>query len=387
VILRRVEPSSGPLLRLNRPLADYSTVIAPLLQKRCVTCHSPGNIAPFAMTNYATVAFYAEAIKEAVMSKEMPPWHADPLYGKFQNDVSLTDQESTQLIDWLNAGFPRGSGSDPLADVSPPAPPKWPVELGEPDEIVTIPTQNVVAVGTEAYRYIYANATNSTTKYLRAAVVRPSNRAVVHHYIVWQGHSTTAQLSGIATYVPGHTDRPYPAGTGVTIPPNAPLTFNLHYTANGAATTDKPELGLWYTNVTPAKTLKIAAPVNLFISIPPNNREYEPSFPTSFTFSKPATIYSLSPHMHVRGLRMKFELTISGVKQTILSVPRYDFDWQTIYVLQTPLDVPANAVVSVTGAYDNSALNIYNPNPNATVGWGEQSWDEMFIGYMEYVDR
>jgi hypothetical protein len=389
VYLRRVEPTTAPINRFTRPIADYGTTIAPILQAKCVVCHSPDNIAPFAMTNYNAVAFYADSMKEAIMAKEMPPWHADPLYGKFQNDVSLTDTELTQLIDWLNAGHPRGAGADPLAAALPPPPPKWPIELGPPDEIVTIPPQSVVAVGTEAYRYIYANATNATPKYLRAAVVRPSNKAVVHHYIVWQGHSTTAQLSGIATYVPGHNDRPYPAGTGVSIPANAPLTFNLHYTANGASQVDQPELGLWYTNVAPAKTLKIGAAANPFINIPPNTPEYSPTVPTTFTFSsKPATIFSLSPHMHVRGLRMKFDLTLpDGSSRTLLSVPKYDFDWQTIYVLDPPLDVPLGAKITVSGAYDNSVMNIYNPNPNATITWGEQSWDEMFIGYLEYCDR
>jgi hypothetical protein len=144
---------------------------------------------------------------------------------------------------------------------------------------------------------------------------------------------------------------------------------------------------LWYTNTAPARTFKTGPAPNYFINIPPNNREYEPPVPATFTFSKAATIYSLSPHMHVRGLRMKFELNVSGVKTTLLSVPKYDFDWQTVYVLETPLDVPANSSVTVTGAYDNSILNPYNPNPNLTVTWGLQSWNEMFIGYLEYADR
>jgi hypothetical protein len=387
VTVTRLEPKDSPISHIERPIADYSTVIAPLLQRKCVVCHSPGNIAPFAMTNYNGLIEHTPHMKEAILTKMMPPWHADPLYGKFSGDFSLSEIETTQIVDWIDAGIPRGAGPDPLADIPPKEPTKWPAELGEPDQIVTIPTQNVPATGTVAYRYIYANATNSTAKWLRAAVVRPSNRSVVHHYIVWPGKTSFAQLTGIATYVPGHIDRPFPDGTGIQLAANAPLTFNIHYTANGTATTDKPELGLYYASTPPARTLKYAAPLNFFFSIPPNNSEYEVT--SSQTFSSAATLFSFSPHMHVRGLRMRFELVppAPGVRRILASIPKYDFMWQTIYTLETPLEIAAGSRIEVIGAYDNSPMNLFNPNPNLSVGWGEQSWEEMFIGYMEYADR
>jgi hypothetical protein len=365
VVVTRAEPKDTPIARVIRPVADYSSVIAPILQSKCVICHSPGNIGPFALTNYAAVVEHSPHMKEAILSKMMPPWHADPLYGKFLADASLSDSEMTQLVDWIKAGTPRGAGPDPLAEVPPPAPAKWPVELGEPDQIVTIPTQNVPATGTIAYRYIYANATNTTAKWLRAAAIRPSNRSVVHHYIVWPGHSSFASLTGIATYVPGHTDRPYPEGTGIQLAANAPLTFNIHY------------------------TLKFAAPLNFLFSpqIPAGNPDFEVT--ASQTFTKAATLFSFSPHMHVRGLRMRFELVppAPGIRRILASVPKYDFMWQTIYTLETPLEIAAGSRVEVIGAFDNSYMNQFNPNPNIAIGWGEQSWDEMFIGYMEYADR
>lgn len=389
IITTRFEPSQNPITRRSASLADYSTVIAPLLQSKCQTCHSPGNIAPFSLTNYQSVLDHADLIKAKLMAHEMPPWGADPEYGKFKNDDSLTPTELAQLVDWLDAGRARGSGADDPLTKLPPEPSKWPADLGEPDQVVTIPPQSIVASGTEPYRYIFANATNATEKWLRAAVVRPSNRKVVHHYIVWNGHSTTAQLSGIATYVPGRTNIAFPSGTGVRLAANAPLTFNLHYTADGENEIDQPELGLWYAATPPAKEMKIAFPWNPLFTIPPNNPEYEVSSLFAQTFSAPARIYSLSPHMHVRGLRMRFELTQPGVpgKQILLSVPKYSFDWQTIYYLDPPLDVPANSQITCVGAYDNSAQNRDNPNPNISVSWGEQSWDEMFIGYIEYSDR
>jgi hypothetical protein len=386
VVITRAEPRQNPIIRLARNVPDYSTVIAPLLQRRCAVCHSPGNIGPFAMTQYEDLIEHAQHMKEMVMTGMMPPFHADPLFGKWQNDISLTGQEKAQLVDWIDAGIPRGSGPDILTNIPPPAP-KWPVELGPPDEIVTVPPQSVRAIGTEAYRYVYANATNATPRWLRAAVVRPSNTGVVHHYIVWQGHSNFAQLTGIAFYVPGHNDRPFPPGTGMQIPANAPLTFNLHYTANGEAAIDQPELGLWYSDTPPPRVMQMASPLNYFFSIPPGSSDVD--VVASQNFGQAATIYSFSPHMHLRGLRMRFELTLPGVpgKQVLLSVPKYDFDWQTVYTLETPLEIPANSTITVTGAFDNSRLNLFNPDPTKTISWGEQSWDEMFIGYIEYANH
>jgi hypothetical protein len=409
VMTTRLEPTAGTLAARAATTADYATVIAPLLQTKCVICHSPGNIAPFEITKYDDVAAHNLEMKEEILAARMPPWHADPLYGKFKSNTSLSEIQKAQLIDWIDAGMPRGAGPDPLLDVPPP-PPKWPVELGEPDQIVTVPEQSIPAFGTQAYRYIYVNATNTEGKWLKAAMVRPRNKKVVHHYIVWQGHSASAMLSGVALYAPGHNDGPFPDGTGIYLPPNCDLTFNLHYTSDRADETDQPELGLWYADTPPAKTLKTVAALNLqftfgpqfglpTLPIPAGNPEFElaatgyvvnssPGF-SAFTFSAPARIYSFSPHMHFRGLRMRFELTLPGssTKQILCSVPKYDFDWQTIYELETPLDVPPGARIDVIGAFDNSAQNIYNPDPTIPVKWGEQSWDEMFIGYFTYSDR
>ncbi|HUS33969.1 MAG TPA: hypothetical protein VM680_01335 [Verrucomicrobiae bacterium] len=401
----RLEPQQGEIAARARVTADYATVIAPLLQTKCVICHSPGNIGPFALTKYDDVVEHSDHMKEEVLAKRMPPWHADSEFGKFHNDISLSKTELAQLVDWIDAGTPRGTGTDPLTNV-PPAPPKWPVELGEPDQIVKVPVQQIAATGTLAYRYIYVNATNATDKWLKAAVVRPSNRAVVHHYIVWTGHSSSAMLSGIAAYAPGRTDKPFPEGTGVLLPANSPLTFNLHYTAHGTAEVDEPELALWYADAPPAKELKTVASINYLFTlkspgseIPAGNPDYQLTAnaylinnqPTlgALTFSTPVRLYSFQPHMHFRGLRMRFELTLPGssTKQTLLSVPKYDFDWQTMYTLETPLDLPAGARIDVVGAFDNSAQNIYNPDPTIPVKWGEQSWEEMFIGYIEYSER
>ncbi len=388
VMTTRMEPEQNRITRAERQVADYSTVIAPLLQRRCVTCHSPDNIAPFALTSYEAVVEHSPRMKHEVLAGNMPPWHADPLHGKFRNDISLSPTEKAQLMDWLEAGLPRGTGPDPLTDPPPPRP-KWPAELGEPDQIVRVPRQTVAASGTIAYRYIYANATNTVDRWLKAAVVLPSNPRVVHHYITWEGHLNFG-LNGLASYAPGRTEGAYPEGTGMLLKANMPMTFNLHYTATGQLEVDEPELGLWYADAPPARPLKTIPVLNSSftfgqMSIPPRDPEFQMSATT--TFSRRSLLRSFNPHMHFRGLRMRFELTTpTGAKQVLLSVPKYDFHWQTIYYPEQPIDVPANSTVTVIGAFDNSAQNHHNPNPNIAVKWGEQSWDEMFIGYIEYTD-
>lgn len=382
VTTTRVEPTRGRVNRAQRPVADYATEIAPLLQNKCVTCHSPGNIAPFALTSYESVREYGSAMKGKIMAGEMPPWHADPEYGKFKNDFSLAPAEKARLVDWFDAGMPRVGTDDPLTNVPPP-PSKWPEELGPPDQIVTIPMQQIPATGTIAYRYIYARATNNQAEWLRAAIVKPSNRRVVHHYNVWEGETATPLV--VAAYSPGRTERPYPEGTAWLLHPRMEMTFNLHYTATGQEEFDQPELALWYTNAPPARRLKGTSAQNSSFVIPPHVSDHEVK--ATHRFLSPARIYFVNPHMHVRGSRMRFELTVPGQpKRTIASIPKYDFHWQTVYHFDPPLDVPANSVIDVTGAFDNSHLNHQNPDPTATVKWGDQSWDEMFIGYIEYSD-
>jgi hypothetical protein len=383
IVVTRMEPAQNRLTQLQRPIADYSTVIAPLLQQKCVTCHSPGNIGPFALTNHQSVVTYADQMREQVTVGNMPPWHADPEYGKFKNNISLTALERGQLVDWLAAGAPRGNGvDDPLTHVPPP-PPKWPAHLGPPDQIVTIPLQQVPATGAIDYRYILAYATNQEDRWLRAAVVRPSNPKVVHHYNVWEGRTATPLV--LAAYSPGRNEGPYPEGTGWLLRANMEMTFNLHYNASGQEETDQPELALWYASAPPARPLRGEAAQEASFTIPPGERDFEVW--AQYRFEDPARLYMVNPHMHVRGSRMRFELTVPGQpKRIIASVPRYEFHWQTIYYFDPPLDLPGGSVIDVIGAFDNSHLNPENPDPTAFVGWGDQSWDEMFIGYMEFSD-
>lgn len=372
---------------------SYATNIAPILQSKCVRCHTPGNIGTFAMTNYSVVSNLAASIRYEVLSRRMPPWHADPQYGSFTNDTSLTADQLNTLVQWLNGGAPRGSGPDPLAD-NPPAPvPDWP--LGTPDAIVRIPLQSIPATGPIAYRYFDVPTPFTTNVWLRAAVVRPINRRVVHHVLVYFGtNSTLMGLDGFfAGYVPGAEQVPYPEGTGKLVPSGTLFRFQMHYTATGETESDQTELGLYLSPAPPAAELQTKSAFDalsflggFFYSIPPGAADH-PAITAQLTPSttKDVLLYELSPHMHFRGSRFKYEAVYpDNSREVLLNVPRYDFEWQTLYRLTTPKRLPAGTRIVCTGAFDNSPQNRRNPNPAVTVTFGEQTNDEMFIGYVNY---
>jgi peroxiredoxin len=374
---------SGCPLELPAPSPrSYSQDIAPLLRNHCVVCHSVGNIGSWAMTNYAIVKTYASSIREQIMTGEMPPWHADPKYGKFANDISLTQEETQTLIDWVAAGAPRGDGPDPLEAIVPNLNP-W--TLGPPDKILRIPLQSIKATGVEGYRYLTVATTFATDVWLRAAVVRPGNAKVVHHSLVLTDKSAGGIDGFFAGYVPGLDPVFYPTNTAKFLPKGMPLVFQMHYTTDGKPETDQTELGLYLAPGAPKYVLQTKSAFNAFFSIPPGAPDYEVS--ASFDFAKNSILHELNPHMHLRGSRVKFELVYPDKsRETLLSVPNYEFHWQTLYRFAAPKVVPAGSRLLVTGAFDNSDQNPSNPDPTARVGFGEQTFNEMFIGYFNYVE-
>lgn len=385
--IRQTKPPGCDVTVADAGALSYSQDIAPILQAKCVNCHSPGNIGPWAMTNHAMVQAEAAQMIQQISARNMPPWHADPEYGQFKGDISLTVAEERKLVQWLKAGAPRGEGPDPLETPVPPAP-KWPVELGAPDLVIRAPEQHVIANGVEPYRYIFVDTGLTNDVWLKAAIVLPSNPGVVHHYLVWEGASMLQMAVGLAGYVPGSQRGEFPEGTGVLLHGNTQLTFNLHYTPDGTAGVDQPELALWFHKTPPAKSLITVPLLNTSFTIPPGARDYEVSAGLPFTKALPyaGTLYALSPHMHFRGSRMRFDVIYpDNTRETLLSVPNYQFHWQTRYQLAQPKKIPAGSKLSVVGAFDNSILNPENPDPDVAVSWGEQSFEEMFIGYLEFT--
>jgi hypothetical protein len=386
-------PVNAPLLaHVETATPDYPHDIAPIFHQYCATCHRPDSVAPFALTNYSVVESWAPVIKQALLSGKMPPWHADPEYGNFTNNLSLPSHLRAALVQWIDAGAPRGDGGDPLEELALPAAyTGWPESLGEPDALVTIPVQDIKAEGAEAYRYIYTRAPNPSNVWLRAAIVRPSNYRAVHHYLVWLGRIGNSGMPDsssyepyIAEFVPGYQPRPYPTDAGILLTNSNWLTFNLHYTPTGTASNDQPVLALWYHKTKPPKLWSTAGIANGDFVIPPGNRDY----PVQASWTPPTaiTLQRLNPHMHVRGKRIKYEVFYpNGTREVLLSVPDYDFSWQIGYQFAEPKFLPKGSRLVVSGAFDNSPQNVSNPDPTASVRWGDQSWMEMFVGFIDYT--
>jgi len=405
---RETRPA-GCAITLNPAFSNlsYARDIAPLLQAKCLHCHSPGNIAPWAMTNYEIVQLNAPYIREQVMNGNMPPWHADPFYSSFTNDTSLRADEAAKIIQWIDTGAPRGDEPDPLAQSPPPPtnyPYAWPSSLGQPDQILRIPAQHIPPTGTIDYKYITVTNTAFTNDvWLRAAIARPGNSRVVHHCLVFEGDAISS-LGGLAGfysgYVPGFDPTTFPASTGKLLKKGQVLTFQMHYISVGSDQTDQTELGLYVAPAPPSHPLQTKAAFNISIAVPANSADYQTTaqFPGSGTLTTNILLYEMSPHMHLRGSRFKFEVIYpTGGRETLLSVPNYIFHWQTLYRLTQPQYIPRGSRILCTAAWDNTAQNVelmeaYNSTGNAlylpdhAVRFNEQSWDEMFIGYLNFAE-
>ncbi len=367
----------------------YSKQIARILQDRCVVCHRPGQVGPFAMTNYDEVVGWAETIAEVVKDNRMPPWHASPDHGQFANARNLPSDEKQLILDWVKAGAPAGN----LNELPPPKTfvDGWQLSR-EPDAIVTMREQPyaVPASGTVRYQYFSVDPKFTEDKWVTAAELQPGNRGVVHHILVFA--KTEGELkkfdgdgSFLAAYVPGFLPQTFPAGMAKLIPAGAKLVFQIHYTPNGQPADDLSRIGLLFAkpdDITHA-VITSEARQSRELVIPPKaaNHRLQADSPKS---PVEVQLLNLMPHMHVRGKSFKCELkTADGKSQTLLDVPRYDFNWQTSYQLAEPMTIPAGSQLHCVAHFDNSENNRNNPNPNATVRWGEQTWDEMLIGYFD----
>ena len=366
----------------------YSAHIARILQDRCVECHRDGEIAPFSLTSYDDAAAWGEMMAEVVSEGRMPPWHANPRYGHFSNDRSMTDQEIQLLTTWVKNGCPEGNP----ADVPPPRTfvegwslPKDPdlvVEMR--DRPFTVPAD----AGKQgvAYQNFWVDPGFTTDRWIKAAEIRPGNRAVVHHIIVYvhpEGKGRGGD-SFLTAYVPGLRPQPLPAGTAKKIPAGSWFRFQVHYTPIGSVQEDMSKVGFVFANpeeiTHEVRTTEVA---NAKFELEPYKSG---QVVTARSKSSPVELelLSFSPHMHLRGQSFRCELELAdGTKQILLDVPHYDFNWQTQYRLAEPFIVPPGARLHCTATFDNSASNLANPDPSIAVRWGDQSWDEMMIGYFD----
>ncbi len=370
---------------------SYADTIAPMLLENCVSCHRPGGIGPWAMTDYNMVRGFAPMIREVVRTQRMPPWHADPAYGHFSNDRSLTAAQTRTLVHWIEAGASRGDGDDPLvAEVEPQ--PLW-GPLGEPDLVIDIPATEVPATGVVDYQYKYVTNPLDHDVWVRASQILPGDRAALHHVITRFGMLETegprkGRLSrrgggGLSGYVPGWVARDLPEGTGTFLPAGATIEFQMHYTTNGKPTVDESRIGIYFHDEPPEHSIQTMILANGRIRIPPHAPAHKES--AERAFDTDVLVYSLLPHAHYRGKASEFRAVYpDGSEELLLSVPNYDFNWQTTYELAEPKRLPAGTKIVHTTWWDNSARNPANPDPTREVPWGEQSWDEMLFGAITY---
>jgi hypothetical protein len=361
---------------------SYEKTIAPMLIDNCVTCHRQGGIAPWQMSNYDIVRGFSPMIREVVRTERMPPWHADPHYNAFSNNRSLSKDQVKTLVHWIEAGAPRGKGSDPLADLKTTWP-EW--SLGEPDLIVEIPAFNVPATGVVPYQMPSAVNPLDHEVWVRAVDFLPGDRTVLHHILASVGTDARGIRDGgdLGNFVPGARPLVQPDDAGMLLKPGTRFFFQMHYTVSGKASNDVSRMGLYFRKDIPKYEMHSMVLANPRLKIPANTKSYTESFTRAVP--RDILVYTLLPHAHFRGRASAFYVEYpDGSKETLLSVPKYEFNWQTTYELKTPKLIPAGSKLIHTMTWDNSVLNKANPDPNRIVPWGEQTWDEMLYGVVRY---
>ena len=390
------------LQSLSATTPTFYKDVLPILQQRCQGCHRPGEIGPMPLLTYSQVRPYAAAIRETVRMRKMPPWGGDTAHGKFSNDPSLSAREIAAISDWAQAKAPEGDVKD--------APKPWDFVEGwnmpTPDQVFEMPKPyKVPAQGTLEYTYFVIPTGFKEDRWVSAAEVRPGARSVVHHIIVYVREPGSAWLrdarpgeafvprtvrESIAArsgeyfvgYTPGKPEMRLSPGQAKLIPAGSDLVFQIHYTANGKETEDSTSVGMTFAKQPPTERVRTYAIRNGSFAIPPGASDYPVE--AQVTFKGDARVVTFWPHMHVRGKSFRFDsVTPEGGRTTVLNVPRYDFNWQHRYIPAEPLRVTEGSKLECYATFDNSPNNPFNPDPKATVRWGDQSWDEMMVGFIE----
>jgi mono/diheme cytochrome c family protein len=366
----------------------FTKNVAPILHKNCAECHRPSGIAPMSLIEYKEVRPWAKSIRERVVDRTMPPWFADPKHGEFANDPSLTQAEIDTIRAWVDAGSPKGDDKDL------PQAPKF-VEgwtIGTPDKILSMREEaSIPAEGVVPYRYYRIPTDFTEDKWIQAIEIKPGDRRVVHHVIALYTSTTESgngnevtRAGGLGGITPNKTGIIYPPGTARLLRKGSTIILQMHYTTIGEATKDRTSVGLIFARETPKRALGGGQIMNVSFRIPPGAPNHEVK--ASKTFQEDTYLIAMMPHMHVRGKDFTYTVTYpDGRSEIILHVPKYDFDWQLTYELKKPLLIPKGAKLEGVAHFDNSTRNKFNPDPTSEVRWGEQTWEEMMIGWYTTV--
>jgi hypothetical protein len=339
---------------------------------------------------------FAPMIREVVRTKRMPPWHADPHYGSFVGDRSLTNEQTQTLVHWIEAGAPRGKGGDPLTKVKPDGN-EW--KMGKPDVIIDIPAYTVAATGIIEYQCPEVKNPIGRDVWIRGLEVHVGDKSVVHHIIVNNpsdkpsqqratseggGGRTFCNAPGnLGGFAPGLQPISFPADTGVLFPKEANFVFQVHYTANGKEATDHSQVGLYFHKTPPKFPLRMNVLGDNRFVIPPGAKDH--TVTQTREVKRDMLVYDIMPHSHVRGKASRMTAIFpDGREQILLNVPRYDFNWQTGYVLKAPILIPKGSKLIWDMTWDNSLQNPANPDATQAVKWGDQTWEEMGLGFFRY---
>jgi mono/diheme cytochrome c family protein len=403
------DPQESQAQPATQAAPTFARDVAPVLYKNCVSCHREGEIGPMALVTYENVRPWARAIREAVTTGAMPPWHADAPHGTFENERRLTVAEKDTLVRWVSAGAPLGDPKDL---------PKPPVftegwSIGTPDLVVSMTEPyEVPASGTIEYQFFEVPTNLTEDKWIEAMEIRPGARSVVHHVIVYEREPKPSQrvrfvqqdpkiamtppspgqgqrmlgyqLCAVATGTEASVFRP---GTARPLKAGSVLTFQIHYTTNGDAAKDQTKIGFRFAKRPPEYELRAFNMINGVFVIPAGASDHRVE--SSATFTEDVTLYAMLPHTHLRGKRWEYTLTFpDGRSEVLLSVPKYDFGWQTDYKFANPLRIPKGSKITGAAWYDNSKSNPSNPDPTQDVRWGDQTWEEMqFTAFLVTVDK
>ncbi len=401
----------------------FSRDVAPIFDAKCVSCHRPGEVAPMSLLTFRDARPWAASIREKVLSRAMPPWHADPEYGTFRNNPSLTGPEIDTIVSWVSGGAREGDPAE-----RPPLPAfaeGW--QIGQPDMVFEMPVEyDVPARGTIDYQYFEVPTNFTEDRWMQAGEVRAGDRQHVHHIIVYVRELEpvarpnvvsvrpivpAGQRSAVARAPrpPAAAPRPptagatprggdtmlvnwavgedapvYLPGTAKRIPAGSTLVFQVHYTTDGTPGRDRSRLGLIFAKEAPAREIRTGIIANAVFAILPGDADQEVA--AEATFAEDVNVWTMHPHMHLRGKDMTYTAIYpDGRREMVLRVPKYDFGWQTDYWLAEPLALPKGSTLHVSAHFDNSAANRNNPDPTATVRWGDQTWEEMMIGFFTYT--
>ncbi|HEY6334204.1 MAG TPA: DUF3471 domain-containing protein [Blastocatellia bacterium] len=423
----------------------FNKDVAPIFYKNCDECHKPHDIAPMSLITYKDARPWAQSIREMVATREMPPWHADPHYGQFKDDRSLSQSDIDTIVAWVDQGAKEGDSKD-----VPPVPAAvdggW--QIGTPDVVLTMDKEYAVpANGPDEYIYFTLPSNFKEDKWVQAAEIHPGNKAVVHHIIAFVqpaevaamakmagARAAEAALGGpnsifykdgslirvkadapviddgcgspnggnafgrqgagdgampiLAGYAPGKDIESWEPGVAQKIPAGANIVFQVHYSnfrgGMNKPETDQSSIGLVFAKEPPKRMVGTMGVMNNFFMIPAGDPDHEVT--ACQTLDQDIQVVDYMPHMHLRGKAMKYEAVFpDGRRETLLSVPRYSFNWQTVYKLKEPLFLPKGTKLIITSHFDNSEKNKFNPDPTKAVRWGDPTYDDMVVGWINYT--